>query len=217
MSSQEVPRFAAVLNRVRTLALAADAVVFDLDGVVREFDTEPTRLAANSLGLESEQFVGVLFAPDVMAKVVVGDTSFAEWADLSHRKLVELGAEPESALAALRRWEDHRGMPIRETADLIEELDAIGTPVFVFTNGTDNVANEMRQVGLAHLVDSVLNSAELGVAKPDPRAYAAAHAAIEARAGHPLERSAVVFTDDREDNVTAAQAFGWQAVAFVAD
>jgi putative hydrolase of the HAD superfamily len=60
----------------------------------------------------------------------------------------------------------------------------------------------------------VLNSSDFGVAKPDPRAYAAAHAAIEADLGRELGREQVWFTDDRAENVDAAREFGWGAELF---
>lgn len=53
-----------------------------------------------------------------------------------------------------------------------------------------------------------------GVAKPDARAYAAAHAMIEDDLGHPLGRGQVRFTDDRAENVAAARDFGWAAGLF---
>jgi putative hydrolase of the HAD superfamily len=62
--------------------------------------------------------------------------------------------------------------------------------------------------------DGVINSAELGVAKPDPRAYAAAHRVVEAGVGREVARREVWFTDDREENVAAARDFGWDAELF---
>jgi putative hydrolase of the HAD superfamily len=74
----------------------------------------------------------------------------------------------------------------------------------------------------AYILDDLLNSADFGVAKPDPmagagalRRNAAAHGAIEADVGRPLPRSDVWFTDDRDDNVAAAREFGWDAELFV--
>ncbi len=60
----------------------------------------------------------------------------------------------------------------------------------------------------------MLNSAELGVAKPDPAAFAAAHRAIEDDLGRTVDPAEVWFTDDRPDNVVAAAAHGWAAELF---
>ena len=72
----------------------------------------------------------------------------------------------------------------------------------------------MELLGITRLFDGVLNSADFGVAKPDPLAYAAAHRAIERDLGCELPRDEVWFTDDREDNVAAAREFGWDAEVF---
>ena len=69
-------------------------------------------------------------------------------------------------------------------------------------------------LGLDRLFDGVLNSADFGVAKPDPQAFAAAHRAIEADLGRVVARGDVWFTDDRGDNVAAAREFGWDAELF---
>jgi Predicted hydrolase (HAD superfamily) len=84
----------------------------------------------------------------------------------------------------------------------------------VFTNGTDYVPEEIELLGLTPLFDRILNSADFGIAKPDPQAFAAAHRVIEADLGHPIARSDVWFTDDRPDNVEAAREFGWDAELF---
>ncbi|HEU5143907.1 MAG TPA: HAD family hydrolase, partial [Dermatophilaceae bacterium] len=89
-----------------------------------------------------------------------------------------------------------------------------GERTFVFTNGTDLIPAELRLLGLDHLFDDVLNSAVFGVAKPDPAAYAAAHASIEEHLGQAVARDRVWFTDDRADNVEAAREFGWTAEQF---
>jgi putative hydrolase of the HAD superfamily len=93
-------------------------------------------------------------------------------------------------------------------------LRASGARTFVFTNGTDTIPAELRLLGLDHLFDGLLNSAVFGVAKPDPAAYAAAHASIEAHLGEPVERHRVWFSDDRIANVEAGRDFGWDAVLF---
>ena len=57
-------------------------------------------------------------------------------------------------------------------------------------------------------MDEVLNSSRLGLAKPDPAAYAAAAAVLGAPAG------ACLFIDDREENIEGARAAGMRAELF---
>lgn len=106
------------------------------------------------------------------------------------------------------------GTPVDATVRLVEQLVADGIPLFVFTDGTDRVPEELASIGLGHLAERLLNSADLGHVKPAPEAYAAAHAEIERRLGRTMGRAEVHFTDDRVRNVEAARVFGWQARVF---
>lgn len=63
---------------------------------------------------------------------------------------------------------------------------------------------------LEHLFDVVVNSARVGVAKPDPQAFALALAALERPAGE------VLFIDDKPRNITAAQALGIPSIHYTA-
>lgn len=189
-------------------------VVFDLDGVLRTFRPDTTDALSADLGITRQEFLELAFAPELLRPVVTGAVTFVTWCGQIRDALVERGAAPEAVEVALDGWLAHRGEPVAETVELAAELAAGGRAVFVFTNGTDNVPAEMQQIGLGHLAGAVLNSADLGVAKPDPAAYAAAHRAMEVRLGRSLDPGTVVFTDDRADNVAAARAFGWQGVHY---
>jgi putative hydrolase of the HAD superfamily len=114
----------------------------------------------------------------------------------------------------MTRWREHRGSVIDETVERLETLRSDGHRTYVFTNGTDQVPQEMELLGITRLFDGVLNSADFGVVKPDLLAYAAAHRAIEADLGRTVTRDEVWFTDDRDENVAAAREFGWDAELF---
>lgn len=203
-------------DTIRRLAQDREVVVFDLDGVLREFAPDTTDAVSADLGLGREEFLELAFAAELLRPVVTGRATFATWCGQIRDALVERGTSRGRAEEAVHRWVADRGVPVAETVELAADLEREGRAVFVFTNGTDNIPAELRQIGLEHLVDGVLNSADFGVAKPDPSAYAAAHRAIETRLGRPLDPGTVVFTDDREQNVEAARAFGWQGVHFTA-
>lgn len=202
------------LATIRDLARDAEAVVFDLDGVVRDFDLAATQELTARIGLTAEEFFSLAFHESRLGAVIVGEITFAQWRASIREGLITGGIAADLAQQTVDGWVADRGTPIRETVELIEDLQGTHRSVFLFTNGTDNVPAELRQIGLGHLADVVLNSADFGVAKPHPGAYAAAHAEVERRLGRPIGRPAVVFTDDRLTNVTAATEFGWRAVHF---
>jgi len=65
-----------------------------------------------------------------------------------------------------------------------------------------------REKDLVDLVDETVYSHEIGVNKPDPRAFEIACARLRSRPGDCL------FIDDHSPNVEAARAFGMRAVLF---
>jgi putative hydrolase of the HAD superfamily len=191
------------------------AYVFDLDGVVRDFapdDAAPAIEAA--LGLPAGHVSAVAFRPDLLLPTITGRQGFDDWYAAICAALREVVPEPARVHEHMERWRAHRGSVIDETVERLETLHADGHRTYVFTNGTDLVPQEMELLGLTRLFDGLLNSADLGVAKPDPEAYAAAHRAIEADLGRVLAHDDVWFTDDRDENVAAAREFGWDAELF---
>lgn len=206
------------------------AWVFDLDGVVRDFGPGSADTAIeDALGLPRGSVAATAFRPDLVGPTVTGVRGFDEWFDAVCAALAAMTPETDPATGThpthaerrattvrhhMQAWREHRGEPVASTVETLERLRREGRPTYLFTNGTDLVPHELEQLGLSHLFDAVVNSAELGVAKPDPQSFAAAHAAIEAHQGRALDPADVWFTDDRPDNVAAAQAFGWDAALF---
>src|SRR5699024_8477284 len=116
-------------------------------------------------------------------EVVRGRGTHQQWRERSAAALVEAGGTPPSAASALRTW---LASPARVDRGLLAELEALrseGLGVFVLTNGTDRVPEELEELGLtAFLGDGgrfLLNTADLGAAKPDHEAFVRAHARIE--------------------------------------
>lgn len=207
--------YAAAVARVREATSGCPVVVFDLDGVVRHFSARAGQPTPESgLGLPEGTWLATAFEQPHLGQVVTGEITFAQWCERITALLVERGSDPDRVSAAMRRWVEDRGTPVTETVALIEQIRAQGRSAFVFTNGTDNVPAELCQMGLGWLVDRLLNSADFGVAKPDPGAFAAAHAAIEVALERPVRRSEVGFTDDRVGNIAAAAEFGWVSLHF---
>jgi putative hydrolase of the HAD superfamily len=207
-------RYAAAVAQVRSATSGCPVVVFDLDGVVREFDNAQLDAMDAALGLGDQGFLRTAFEHEVLIQVVTGRITFAQWSEEMATRLGNAGAAAEAVARVMEIWHGHRGRPVEETVALIAEIRTEGRRTFLFTNGTDNVPAELEQLGLGHLLDGLLNSADFGVAKPAEEAYAAAHQRIEQHLGRPVPRQDVAFVDDREDNVAGAEAFGWRAVHF---
>lgn len=191
------------------------AHVFDLDGVVRDFTPGSVDATIEqALALTAGTVSAMAFRPDLVEPAITGRVSFEQWCAGICAGLERVVTEPGRVRGQLQAWVDYRGEPIPETVERLTSLRAAGRRTYVFTNGTDHVPAELELLGLGSLFDGVLNSADFGVAKPDPAAYAAAHQAIEADLARPVPRGAVWFTDDRAANVVAARDFGWHAELF---
>lgn len=74
------------------------------------------------------------------------------------------------------------------------------------TNATDKLTGDLAEVALSDAFDHVMNSSELGVAKPDVGFY---EAVFRKTGVTPAE---VIFIDDSVMNVTAAAQLGCRAI-----
>lgn len=91
----------------------------------------------------------------------------------------------------------------------IEDLRAGGHAVALLSNDSLELVEKLARLGIAYLFDPVIISAQIGVMKPDPRAY---QYTLEILSRPPQQ---TIFIDDRQENVSAARALGIQGVHYV--
>ncbi|MEZ5166494.1 MAG: HAD-IA family hydrolase [Acidimicrobiales bacterium] len=91
---------------------------------------------------------------------------------------------------------------------LVDALRSSGIVVAILTNGTDTIPDEMEKLGLNSRFDAIFNSADIGSAKPDRRAFEFACTHLSR---HPDE---VFFTDDSASKLTGAIEIGMTARLF---
>ncbi len=96
------------------------------------------------------------------------------------------------------------------TLDLIDRLKANGYRLFIITDNVHEVMAHLRaRYDFFNRFEGVVNSAELGVLKPDPAIF---RHLIDT---YDLAADECVFLDDMAHNVAGAQAVGMQAIQFV--
>jgi HAD superfamily hydrolase (TIGR01509 family) len=115
--------------------------------------------------------------------------------------------DTESFLADL--WDEYLGRPNTELIDYVAGLRrhcrlGILSNSFVGARELETAA-----YGFDRLVDEIVYSHEIGVRKPDPRAFAVTCARLQVRPGDCL------FVDDFAPNIEAARAAGMQAHLFL--
>ncbi|WP_182908183.1 HAD family hydrolase [Microbispora sp. H13382] len=183
-----------------------DAVLCDLDGVIRFFDhTELTELE-RAAGLGEGTTMKVFFAPDAGRPALLGRITVEQWTEAAEAALA-LQTPPERARALVTAFVKAPARADEEVLGLLRRAQA-HVPVVLVTNATLSLEDDLAWLGLAHFADEVVSSALTGVAKPDPRIYEIA----AERAGVPAGRC--LFVDDRAENVEAARALGMTAVLF---
>lgn len=188
------------------LGTTPDAVVFDLGNVL--IDWHPALAIAAGVGaVEAERFL------------TADDFDFLAW-----NHLQDSGRRWADGVAEVRRthphWAEHAAAYLTHfpaslsevpgSADIVRELHAAGIPMVGLTNWSDELyyPHAAGVFDVLTLLDDVVVSGEVKVAKPDPRAYEIA----AERTGLPIER--LLFVDDRQENLDAAVALGMDTILF---
>ncbi|WP_030276028.1 HAD-IA family hydrolase [Streptomyces sp. NRRL B-24484] len=176
------------------------AVLCDLDGVIRFFDHAGVTRLERAAGLRPGSTAEAAFGPGIAEPLVLGGLTRAQWRGAIAAALA--ASVPEAAALALA--EAFTTTPQSADAEVVELLRRTrrSCPVLLVTNATVWLDEDLAALGLTGLVDGVVNSAEVGSAKPDRRIYEIA----AERAGVAPERC--LFVDDRAENVAAAVALG---------
>jgi glucose-1-phosphatase len=179
------------------------AVVFDLDGVVRHFD--PCDAIETEYGLAPGTLTTLPYEPELLNPTVTGQWSYEEWIDAIGQCLS--ARHGEHTRAAATAFGNMSATIDADVLDLARRLRAHYT-VAVLTNGTTRVEDELHALGVDTSFDYIFNSARIGYAKPDVRAFE--HVVQMVRCA-PEE---CVFTDDSEPKLAGAYALGMRTVHF---
>ena len=177
-----------------------NTVLLDLDGVIRHFDPTHIALIEEKHELGSGRLTSVAFEPQLLDLVITGRITRRDWGQ-------RVGMEVDN-VAAAEEWLAQGGQVDWEVVAVVDDLRARGVTVAVLTNGTDTVSAELQELGVTEHLDAIFNSAEIGFAKPDRRAFEHVCQALEVQAGQ------VFFTDDSASKLTGATEIGMTARLF---
>ena len=107
------------------------------------------------------------------------------------------------------RWDELASPRIDGAIRLQRALRARAVPVFALTNfGRHSWDEALPKLDFLADFDRTYVSGIMGVTKPDPRIYAM----VEADCG--IDPQALLFTDDKAENITAAARRGWRTHQF---
>src|SRR3954452_9815013 len=155
-----------------------EALILDMDGVVRHWDVGHYSSTVQSFGLSREQFSAVAFDDELLGSAMIGEISAEQWADEIGRRLGDRhGCDPVAVAAAFAAL----GWSIdEEVVALVERVRAAGRArVALFSNASTRLEADLETCGLSDAFDVVFNSARLRLAKPGPAAFRAVANALD--------------------------------------
>ena len=177
------------------------AALFDLDGVIRHFDVESLFEIERRHGLAPRATLTALLHPSRLEDAVTGRLSDEEWRAAAARELGPAGAE-------FLAWEGIHGRVDEAVLGLVKGVRK-RVPVGLLTNATSRLRADISRLGLNDVFDLIVNTSEIGVAKPDPRAF------LHSAEGLGFAPDEILFVDDTAANVEAAARLGFAAYRFV--
>lgn len=169
--------------------------------MVRHWPPDVTESVEDRHGLPRGSLAKTAFDPSVLDDAITGRLTDSEWrSDVARRLAAQTdGATARSAVAA---WSAGRGVVDQAALRVLQAARSVAALGLV-TNATTRLDDDLARLGLSDSFDFVVNSSAVGCAKPSRCFYE--HAAR--RCG--CESEAVLFVDDRPENVDAAIAFGF--------
>lgn len=181
-----------------------NAVIFDIGNVLIEW--QPERYFAHHMG---EDRTRAMFAEvDIHGMMTRIDAGHAF--DQVIEDTAKAHTDWHDAILMIRdNWADVASPAIPLSVHLLRQLRAKGIPVFALSNfGAENFPISVAKYPFLDEFDRHYISGRMGKIKPDALIYAA----VEADSG--LAPETLLFTDDRQENIAAAQARGWQTHLF---
>lgn len=181
------------------------AIIFDLGGVlVRTEDPRPRTKYAKKLGLTREELEHTVFDGTSAVRATIGEISVAEhWENV--RQQLELSRKEIKTLQD-RFWGGDR--LDTELVDYIRSLRGTYRTALLSNAWSDARRVIHEELGIEDAFDELIISAEVHLAKPNPRIfqYTVDKLGVGARQA--------IFVDDFPDNITSAREFGLNAIRF---
>lgn len=185
-------------------------VYFDLGNVLASFDVERACCnVAKRWGVDPKSVLAALWTSGVQDRFEHGQEDHESIAKIA-RQAFGLNEQDASTRELLNSLSD-MFEPVIEMESLVEAVRQAGTKVGILSNTCASHWQWLMEADYPALrgpFDSVVLSYKVGVMKPNAAIY---HSAGNS-AG--VDSSAILFLDDRVDNVEAALACGWQAYLF---
>jgi putative hydrolase of the HAD superfamily len=138
-------------------------VIVDIGGVLAHSSSDVIGTWSRTIGYTPQELLNAIYGGND-DKVLVGAMSEDDWWRVVSERLPTADArELRGELEASQRWDD-------DLVALLRELQG-STRTAILSNAWPSQRMRLATAGLDDLVDEVLLSCEIGVAKPDPAAF----------------------------------------------
>lgn len=177
------------------------ALLIDLDGVLRLWEPDNAIQAELQGGLPAGAIFAAAFAPDLLNTVITGHVDDPTWRSMVVERLAVHHPQANATLA-VSMWSESAGQVDYHVLDIVRRARKRVTVVLV-TNATSRLSSDLDRLGLHGEFDHIVNSADIGAAKPGIEIF---DAALQMASVSPHQ---AVFVDDTEANVKAASLLGF--------
>lgn len=183
-------------------------VVFDMGGVLMDFDGEKFARAFTETDADGELLYRALFGRVEWALLDAGVISHETIARVAAAALPE---RLRPALEACIEGWPVLSEPFPATNDLAIRLHGRGLGVFLLSNASTRIDEQLGHMPAMAVMDGVVVSARERIMKPDPAIYGL----LCERYG--LDPATCLFVDDRADNCEGARVAGMRAFHYEGD
>jgi len=181
-----------------------NTILIDFDGVIRHWSNSETIDLHNGFQLESNALFACAFSEKNLKPAITGEITHQQWCEQVRLELAEKYGD-EIAAKVVNTWYT---MASEIDYEFIRQIRcmAVKSRLILVTNATTRLESDLTEAGLNNAFDLVINSSDLGVAKPDVAYFRSALELLAVDSGECL------FIDDSATNVEAARSFGIESV-----
>jgi len=184
--------------------LTINTILIDFDGVLRHWTGTEVQDLLSELNLKDHVLFACAFSDKHLLPAITGQITHEQWCDAVQSELSQVHGE-DIAAKLVASWYTSSSEIDFEFLKNIRVLAPAASLVLV-SNATSRLASDLSKAGLASAFDLVLNSSELGVAKPERAFFEAALNLTGSKA------QACILIDDSLANVNSARAMGIESI-----
>lgn len=175
-------------------------ILTDLDGVIRHWNSDALNKKEVAYGLVSGYLYSICFEKELLSQVITGEIADVEWRIEVEERLAQSMSETK-AKELVDSWTNCEVMIDKAIIGIYTRYFP-GAKVVLATNATSRLKMDLKNQGLDDMFDGILNSSELGIAKPSHGYFNRAMSELGVR------YEDVIYIDDSRVNVQSAEQLG---------